>query len=69
MQKKLETFVLDRTTYVNVDTTTGEGIQRASQLGLARSHLANIIISPHFHDLASQIFSPSSPGRMFALFS
>ena len=53
---------------MNVDTTTGEGIERASNLGLAQSHLANIIISPHFHNMATQIFTPSSPGRMFALF-
>ena len=66
--QKLELFQLDETHYVNVDTTTNEGIQRASHLNLASSHLANVIISPHFHLLSSRIFSPLAPGRMFALF-
>ena len=66
--QKLKLFQLDQTQYVNVDTTTKEGIQRASHLGLASSHLANIIISPHFHLVSSQIFSLGTPGHMFALF-
>ncbi|KAL7542936.1 hypothetical protein ACHAXR_012231 [Thalassiosira sp. AJA248-18] len=67
-EDKLDLFELDRTQYVNVDTTTKEGIHRASQLGLASSRLANVIISPHFHDMSSQIFTSFNPGRMFALF-
>ncbi len=53
---------------MNVDTTTTEGIHRAYKLGLAQSHLADVIVSPHFHYMTSHIFSLDNPGRMFALF-
>lgn len=53
---------------MNVDTTTKEGILRAYELGLAQSHLADVIISPHFHYMTSHIFSTDNPGQMFALF-
>jgi hypothetical protein len=61
-------FELDGSKYVNVDTTTPEGIQRASSLGLASSRLADIIVSPYLHPISSDIFSSSAPGRLFALF-
>ncbi|KAL3807491.1 hypothetical protein ACHAXA_003982 [Cyclostephanos tholiformis] len=67
-EDRLETFVLDDARYVNVDTTTDEGIERASRLGLAQSRLADVVISPHFRDVSSRVFSSRHPGRMFALF-
>ncbi|KAL7488776.1 hypothetical protein ACHAW6_014363 [Cyclotella cf. meneghiniana] len=67
-EENLQVFELDNNKYVNVDTTTPEGIARASRLNLASSHLASIIVSPLLHPMASDIFSPSYPGRMFALF-
>ena len=67
--QKLELFELDNARYVNVDTTTQDGIERAATLGLAPGRLANVIVSPHFHSVSSRIFSyPDNPGRMFALF-
>lgn len=48
--------------------STLEGIQRASSLGLASSHLADMVSSPYLHPLSSDIFSLACPGRMFALF-
>jgi len=48
--------------------TTQDGIQRAAELGLASKRIADIIISPHFHSVTYQVFTPSSPGRLFALF-
>lgn len=63
----LGVFPLDEARYVNVDLTTAEGIDRAARLGLASSGLADLVISPRFHDI-SRIFSASNQGRMFALF-
>eukprot|EP00545_Synedropsis_sp_CCMP1620_P009398 CAMPEP_0119023678 /NCGR_PEP_ID=MMETSP1176-20130426/30413_1 /TAXON_ID=265551 /ORGANISM="Synedropsis recta cf, Strain CCMP1620" /LENGTH=400 /DNA_ID=CAMNT_0006978787 /DNA_START=10 /DNA_END=1209 /DNA_ORIENTATION=+ len=54
--------------YVNVDTTTKQGIQRAKKLGLAEAHMAEVVMSPELHLFASNIFSSSHKGRMFALF-
>lgn len=53
---------------MNVDTTTSEGIQRASMLGLASSHLSDVIASPYLHPMSLDIFSLAYPGRMFAIF-
>lgn len=68
MPQKLGVFELDGSQYINVDTTTPEGIRRAGRLGLATSGLADVIISPRFHAVTSQIFNPSNPGRMVSPF-
>eukprot|EP00957_Ditylum_brightwellii_P179332 13661712-Ditylum_brightwellii.AAC.1 len=39
-----------RAKYVNVDTTTIEGIDRAVQLGLVRSNLADVIVTPYLYE-------------------
>ena len=66
--QKLGVFQLEGAQYVNVDLSTKDGIDRASRLGLASGHVADVIASPHFNDVASRIFTPSDQGRMFALF-
>mmetsp|Transcript_22261 Transcript_22261/g.65951 ORF Transcript_22261/g.65951 Transcript_22261/m.65951 type:complete len:272 (+) Transcript_22261:123-938(+) len=53
--------------YVNVDTTTVEGLEDAKRLGLAASGKADVVISHRFHDVSS-LFSVSNRGRAFALF-
>lgn len=53
---------------MNADLTTPEGIQRANTLGLTSTRLADVIVSPYLHSISSDIFSSSSPGRMFAIF-
>jgi len=53
--------------YVNVNIATPEGIQRAKQMGLVRSHLADTLVSPHV-DLIPDLFDPAHRGRAFALF-
>jgi len=67
-EDKLATFELDGIKYVNVDTTTLPGIIRANKLQLSQSHIADIVISPHMHEMAARIFSSDHPARMFALF-
>ena len=66
--QKLGVFQLEGAEYVNVDLSTKDGIGRASSLGIASGHVADVIVSPHFNDVASRIFTPSDQGRMFALF-
>jgi len=67
-EHELAKFNLDGSRYVNVELTTKEGILRASNLGLAQSHLADVIISPYLHNIASLVFTTQHPGRLFALF-
>jgi len=53
--------------YVNVDTSTPQGIERAKELDLAGSEKVDIIISTQFYH-ASTLFSPRNKGRMFSIF-
>jgi hypothetical protein len=39
--------------YVNVDTTTQAGIERAKKLGLISSGLTDVIVSPFLHDITT----------------
>jgi len=54
--------------YVNVDTSTPEGILKASQLGFASSHLADVMFTPLLSESAELLLDANSLGRMFALF-
>ena len=51
---------------VNVDLYSPADIERAIQVGLADSNLANVVISPHLH-LMSKVFTEKHQGRMFVL--
>lgn len=53
--------------YVNVDTTTQEGIAKASQLGFASSNLADVMFTPLLVESAESLLHENS-GRMFAIF-
>ncbi|KAL7552674.1 hypothetical protein ACHAWF_015929 [Thalassiosira exigua] len=53
--------------YVNVDTSTHQGISRAKNLDLVSSGMADVVISPLLHDAAT-LFTPARQGRMFAIF-
>lgn len=52
--------------YVNVDTSTLKGIQRAQDLNLVPSGLADVVISPLLHD-ATSLFTPTRKGRLFTI--
>ena len=67
-EDELAQFILDDSRYVNVELNTKEGILRAANLGLAQSHLADVIISPYLHNIASSVFTSQNPGRLFAIF-
>jgi len=53
--------------YVNVDTTTVQGIAHANDLGLAKSGLAECITTPYVIEAAT-LFSPGAQGRLFTVF-
>lgn len=53
--------------YLNVDTSTVKGIQRAQDLNLVPSGLADVVISPLIHD-ATTLFTPTRKGRLFTMF-
>jgi len=53
--------------FVNVDTTTVSGLQRAKALGLAKSRLADVIVTPYIFD-ANGLFDSTYKGRLFTVF-
>mmetsp|Transcript_18061 Transcript_18061/g.25725 ORF Transcript_18061/g.25725 Transcript_18061/m.25725 type:complete len:444 (-) Transcript_18061:119-1450(-) len=52
--------------YVNIDSTTEEGIQRAMQLNLPQSGLADVVYSSYLHPI-SAMFSRNYRARVFTL--
>lgn len=54
--------------FVNVDTTTPMGIERASRFNLARSGKADLVVSPLPHDVTSKLFLKQHKGRCFTIF-
>lgn len=69
----LETFVSQRkgfdATYVNVDTSTKSGIQRAFKLDLVPSRSADVITVSNLHDSTILFQGTNYRGRVFAMFS
>lgn len=53
--------------FVNVDTTTNSGIERAYSLRLAESGLADIVFSPQFNGTV-YLFNKINQGRFFTIF-
>jgi hypothetical protein len=56
-----------RSPFINVDTTTTAGIERAKAMGFADAHLAENTVTPFVYE-ANDLFSKTSKGRLFALF-
>mmetsp|Transcript_22084 Transcript_22084/g.29119 ORF Transcript_22084/g.29119 Transcript_22084/m.29119 type:complete len:346 (+) Transcript_22084:57-1094(+) len=63
----LQVWELDHHRLVNVDTTLEKGLERAKNLGLAESGLADVVFTM-FPRHAAEIFSEEHPGRLFAFF-
>mmetsp|Transcript_17249 Transcript_17249/g.21078 ORF Transcript_17249/g.21078 Transcript_17249/m.21078 type:complete len:599 (+) Transcript_17249:157-1953(+) len=57
----------DRSPFVNVDTTTVAGIQRAQQMGFADSGLADAVVTPFIYE-TNDLFTPTAKGRLFTVF-
>ena len=51
--------------YVNVDTTTLPGLQRAAGMGLVQSQLADVIVTPHIYTAVTSLFDQGHRARMF----
>ena len=65
----LEVFKQDDIRFVNVDTASVGGLERARKLKLSKSHLADVIESRALPGIAIKyLFSPRSKGRMFVFF-
>ena len=54
--------------FVNVDTTTKQGILRAASMGLVASQKADMIFTSDVNFAADHLFDPGHKGRIFALF-
>lgn len=52
--------------YVNIDTSTPYGIERAGSMHLAQSGMVDVVITPHMHEMAS-IFNVGYQGKLFGL--
>lgn len=57
----------DRSPFVNVDTTTVEGIMRAKEMGFADSGLADAVATPFIYE-ANDLFTETAKGRLFTVF-
>ena len=62
----LQVLTVQENKYVNVDTTTINGIQRAVDMGLARSGMSDVIVSSYFHESAA-LFDLEHQGRAFVM--
>mmetsp|Transcript_31411 Transcript_31411/g.46318 ORF Transcript_31411/g.46318 Transcript_31411/m.46318 type:complete len:634 (-) Transcript_31411:315-2216(-) len=57
----------DRSPFVNVDTTTPAGIERAAKMGFADANLAGCVVTPFLYE-SNALFTPTGKGRLFAVF-
>jgi hypothetical protein len=53
--------------FLNVDTTTPLGLERAARFHVARSGKADLVVSPLPHDVTPQLFIQQHKGRMFTI--
>lgn len=64
---QLQVVTIDSALYVNVDTTSKEGIERAAMMGFAQAQMADMVTSSYFLNAARFLFSEDRPGRAFVL--
>jgi hypothetical protein len=60
----LQVLEVQESRFVNVDTTTVPGIQRAVDMGLVASGLADVVVSSYLHESAA-VFDLDHQGRAF----
>jgi len=53
--------------FVNVDTTTLEGLNRAKELGLVESRLAQAMVTPYLEEASTLFQHKTTTGRVFAM--
>lgn len=64
---QLQIVSVENARYVNVDTTTKEGIERAAMMGFAQSNMAEMVTSSYFLNTARYLFTEDRPGRAFIM--
>lgn len=64
---QLQIVSIENAKYVNVDTTTKEGIERAAMMGFAQVHMADMVTSSYFLNAARFLFTQERPGRAFII--
>lgn len=66
---QLRLVTIDNSQYVNIDTTTREGIQRAAMMGFTHqpSRMAEMITSSYFLHAGKYLFSKEKQGRAFII--
>ena len=57
----------DRSPFVNIDSSTVAGIQRAKAMGFADAQLANVVVSPFVYE-TNDLFTQTAKGRFFSVF-
>jgi len=57
----------DRSPFVNIDSSTVAGIQRAKAMGFADAQLADVVVSPFVFEL-NDLFTQTAKGRFFSVF-
>ena len=63
---QLQILDIKESKYVNVDTTTVPGIQRAVDMGLAAAGVTDVIVSSYYHESAA-LFDLEHQGRAFMM--
>jgi len=57
----------DRSPFVNIDSTTVDGIRRARDMGFADAQLADVVVSPYVFE-TNDLFTRTARGRLFSVF-
>mmetsp|Transcript_17414 Transcript_17414/g.26347 ORF Transcript_17414/g.26347 Transcript_17414/m.26347 type:complete len:473 (-) Transcript_17414:1225-2643(-) len=65
--KELQTVTIDNIKYINVDTSSKEGIERAAVMGFEQQQMAEMVTSSYFLNVAKYLFSAERQGRAFIL--
>jgi len=67
-EKELKVVNFEGHKYMNVDTSTVDGMRRAKKLQLEKSKLVDVVTSGYVHEIPKELFTSEHRGRMFALF-
>mmetsp|Transcript_33109 Transcript_33109/g.48589 ORF Transcript_33109/g.48589 Transcript_33109/m.48589 type:complete len:467 (-) Transcript_33109:335-1735(-) len=68
-ENALRVYNIEDRAYVNVDLSQTAGIERASDLNLAETGIADLFVTPHLHYASHKLLSfPEHKGRMFTVF-
>jgi len=58
---------IDNSRYINVDTSSKEGIERAAMMGFEQAQMAEMVTSSYFLNAAKYLFSAERQGRAYVM--